>query len=78
MAVVEGNYPGLSREERYEITAQENVLVQVENLRTYPVVQKATREGKLHVHAWFFDIGAGTVFQYDPGKEQFEPIREEG
>jgi carbonic anhydrase len=78
LAVVEGNYPGLSREERYEITAQENVLVQVENLRTYPVVQKATREGKLHVHAWFFDIGAGAVFQYNPGKEQFEPIREEG
>jgi len=78
ISVVEGNYPGLSREERYEITAQENVLVQVENLRSYPVVQNATREGKLHVHAWFFDIGAGVVFQYNPGKEQFEPIREEG
>src|SRR5512134_767929 len=75
--VVAANYPELSREERYEITAQENVLVQMENLRSYPVVQDAAREGKLHVHAWFFDIGAGTVFQYNPLKEQFEPIREE-
>jgi carbonic anhydrase len=77
MSVVESNYPGLSREERYEITAQENVLVQVENLRTYPVVQNATRLGKLHVHAWFFEIGTGAVFQYNPAKEQYEPIREE-
>ena len=77
LTVVAANYPGLSREERYEVTAQENVLVQLENLRTYPVVREAARQGKLHVHAWFFEIGTGTVFQYDPGKEQFEPIREE-
>ena len=77
MAVVASNYPDRSREERYEITAEENVLLQIENLRTYPVVMKAAREGKLHLHAWFFEIGTGTVFRYSPEKEQFEPIREE-
>jgi carbonic anhydrase len=78
MAVVTANYPGLSREERYEITAKENVLLQMENLRTYPVVRKAAREGRLHVHAWYYVIGTGTIFRYSPEKEQFEPIREEG
>ena len=78
MAVVTANYPGLSREERYEITAKENVLLQMENLRTYPVVREAAREGRLHVHAWYFEIGTGTIFRYSPEKEQFEPIREEG
>jgi len=77
MAVVAANYPELSREERYEVTAEENVLIQLENLRTYPVVQEATREGKLHVHAWYYEIGTGTVYQYNPVKEQFESIREE-
>ncbi|RJP20882.1 MAG: carbonic anhydrase [Deltaproteobacteria bacterium] len=77
MAVVAANYPELSREERYEITAEENVLVQMENLRTYPVVRKAAQEGRLHVHAWYYDIGAGTVYRYSPEREQFEPIREE-
>ena len=77
LAVVEGNYPGLSREERYEITGEENVLLQMENLGTYPVVQKAKREGRLHLHAWYFEIGTGTVFRYSPENEQFEPIREE-
>jgi len=73
---VKANYPELSREERYGITAKENVLLQMENLRTYPVVQKAAREGRLHVHAWYFEIGTGTVFRYSPEKEQFEAIRE--
>ena len=77
LQVVAANYPELSREERLEVTAEENVLVQMENLRTYPVVKKAAREGKLHVHAWYFEIGTGTVHQYNPEKEQFEPIREE-
>jgi carbonic anhydrase len=77
MAVVAANYPELSREERYEITAEENVLVQIENLRTYPVVKKALQEGMLHVHAWYYEIRTGTVYRYSPEKEQFEPIREE-
>jgi carbonic anhydrase len=77
MEVVEANYPGLSREDRYEITSQENVLVQMENLRTYPAVKKAAREGRLHVHAWYFEIGTGLIHRYSPEKEEYEPIREE-
>ena len=40
MEVVAANYPELSREDRDEITAEENVLLQMENLRTYPVVHE--------------------------------------
>jgi carbonic anhydrase len=74
MRVVTANYPELSREERLEITSEENVLIQIENLRTYPVVREAAREGKLHVHAWYFDIGTGRVYSYSPVKEQYEPV----
>jgi carbonic anhydrase len=74
MRVVTANYPELSREERLEITSEENVLVQIENLRTYPLVREAVREGSLHVHAWYFDIGTGRVYSYSPAKEQYEPV----
>ncbi|MGE5189267.1 MAG: carbonic anhydrase [Gemmatimonadota bacterium] len=74
MAVVTANYPDLTREERLEITSEENVLLQVENLRTYPVVMKAAREGRLHVHAWFFEIGSGQVYAYAPDRGQYEPV----
>jgi carbonic anhydrase len=74
LEVVAANYPGKTREERLAITAEENVLVQMENLKTYPVVRTAAREGRLHVHAWFFEIGDGTVYRYSPGRGQYEPI----
>jgi carbonic anhydrase len=77
LEVVAANYPELSTEEQLAVTSEENVLVQMENLRTYPVVQKAAREGRLHVHAWFFEIGTGSVFRYSPEKGQYEPIRYE-
>jgi carbonic anhydrase len=63
-----------TKEERLAITAAENVLVQMENLRTYPVVQRAAREGQLFVHAWFFEIGEGKVYSYSPEKGQYKPI----
>ena len=75
MAIVTANYPHLTREERLEITSEENVLVQMENLRSYPVVQDAAREGKLHVHAWYFEIGTGRVYAYSPERGQYEPVR---
>lgn len=78
MRVVTASYPELTREERLEITSEENVLVQMENLRTYPVVRKAAGEGRLHVHAWYFEIRTGRVYAYSPEKEQFEPIRFDG
>lgn len=74
LEVVSANYPRMTREEKLAITSEENVLVQMENLRTYPVVMNAAREGRLHVHAWFFEIGTGKVYAYDPGRGQYEPI----
>lgn len=77
--VVAGNYPDRSTEERLGITSEENVLIQVENLHTYPVVRKAAGDGRLHVHAWYFDIAEGQIYVYNPKREQYEPvIYEEG
>lgn len=77
LEVVAANYPRMSKKEMLSVTSEENVLIQMENLRTYPVVRRAAREGRLHVHAWFFEIGTGRVFRYDPDKGQYEPILEE-
>ncbi len=74
MAIVTANYPHLTREERLEITSEENVLIQIENLRTYPVVKMALREGRIHVHAWYFEIGTGRIFSYSPEWSQYEAL----
>jgi carbonic anhydrase len=72
LEVVSANYSGLSGGEMLAVTCEENVLVQMENLRTYPVVRKAAREGRLHVHAWFFEIGTAKMYAYNPDKGQYE------
>jgi carbonic anhydrase len=72
LEVVSANYSGLSGGEMLAVTSEENVLVQMENLRTYPVVKKAAREGRLHVHAWFFEIGTAKMYAYNPEKGQYE------
>ncbi|HEX9081277.1 MAG TPA: carbonic anhydrase, partial [Holophagaceae bacterium] len=55
-------------------TVEENVLVQVENLRTHPAVMKAVATGNLHLHGWVYKIETGEVFAYDPDRGQFGPV----
>jgi len=54
--------------------AQENVLFAVENLHTYPMVQKRLANGTLHLHAWYFMIATAELFAYDPVQKQFLPL----
>jgi len=56
------------------VAVQENVLVQLENLRTHPAVAAALAGGKLKLHAWVYKIETGQVFAYDPERGQFAPL----
>lgn len=55
---------------------EENVLVQLENLRTHPAVAARLARGKLKLHAWVYKIESGKVFAYDPQQGQFVPVAE--
>ena len=55
---------------------EENVLVQVENLRTHPAVSARLARGKLNLHAWVYKIETGEVFAYDAERGQFVPLAE--
>ena len=57
-------------------TVEENVLVQLENLRTHPTVAAGIARGKLKLHGWVYKIETGEVFAYDPERGQFLPIAE--
>ena len=56
---------------------EENVLVQLENLRTHPTVAARLALGKLKLHAWVYKIETGEVFAYDPERGQFVSLAEE-
>ncbi len=58
------------------IGVQENVLVQLENLRTHPSVAAALSREELNLHAWVYKIESGEVFSYRPEEGQYQPITE--
>ncbi len=64
-------YSELTGRERQLAAVEENVLLQLEHLRTYDFVSNRLDEGKLTINGWVFDIEAGDVYGYDPESEQF-------
>jgi carbonic anhydrase len=71
--IVEKNYPDLSPEAKLNVGVQENVLVQLEHLRTYPVVQRALEAGRMTLHGWVYKFQSGEIFAYDVASGQFVP-----
>ena len=74
--IVQDNYGHLEDERLITATVQENVLVQLENLRTLPAVASRLVRGDLHLHGWVYKIETGEVFAYDLGSGQFVPLAE--
>lgn len=72
--IVSTSYTHLEGDELLEVLVAENVLVQIDHLRTQPAVAAALARGVLRLHAWVYDISTGVVYAYDPAEGQYEPI----
>jgi carbonic anhydrase len=73
--IIKENYSYLNEPAaRLTATVEENVLVQLENLRTHPTVLAALGRRDLRLHGWVYKIETGQVFAYDSQAGQFEPI----
>lgn len=58
----------------WKATVEENVLVQLENLRTHPAVASGLARGVLKLHGWVYKIETGEVFAFDPAVGQFQSV----
>ena len=73
--IIEKQYGHLPDDtERATAAAEENVLFALENLHSYPAVQRRLRDGSLHLHGWFFKIATAELYAYDPAVNQFLPL----
>ena len=72
--VVEECYPDLEGVDLLNATIKENVLVQLDNLRTYPKVAALMAKGALTLHGWIYEIESGQILAYDPQVSHFVPI----
>jgi carbonic anhydrase len=72
--IVITNYRLPDPDSLWRAMVEENVLVQIENLRTHPPVAAALSRGELKLHGWVYKLETGEVFEFDPATGQFAPV----
>ncbi|MEZ4295554.1 MAG: carbonic anhydrase [Polyangiaceae bacterium] len=76
--VIEENYTHLEGEARLTAATEENVLAQIENLRSHPSVRSRIAKGAVAVYGWVYKIQTGEVYQFDHDRGQFARIADGG
>jgi carbonic anhydrase len=72
--IIRDEYDHLSGTERLMAAIEENVIVQIENLRTHALIEERLASGRLKLHGWMYKFETGRVFSYDPESGQFLPF----
>jgi carbonic anhydrase len=73
--IIKENYGHLAdANARLTATVEENVLVQLESLRTHPSVAATLARKEIKLHGWVYKLETGQVFAYDAGEGQFNSL----
>ena len=62
------------KRELLEVLTEQNVLLQMQHLKTHPSVAGAMALGKLSISGWIYNIGTGDVSVVEDGTQTFTPI----
>ncbi len=73
--VVQENHSHLTGRDLLNAMIEQNVLAQMDNLRTHPAVSARLAKGQLNLHGWVYDIGSGEVRTLDPAQARFVPLQ---
>ncbi|PXV61648.1 carbonic anhydrase [Dyella jiangningensis] len=73
--VVQQNAPSLQGHEGLRRLTEENVVGQLEHLRTLPAVAAAMASGQLRIHGWVYDIALAELKAFDAQQGCFVPIQ---
>lgn len=72
--IVRDRYAGRDSPALLTAAVEENVLVQLDNLRTHPSVAAALARGEINLHAWVYCIATAEVRVFDPDEQVFRPL----
>jgi carbonic anhydrase len=61
---------------RHNQLSQQNVLQQLEHLKTYPIVRERLEAGKLSLHGWWFELKNADVYAFEEPQGKFVLIDE--
>jgi carbonic anhydrase len=65
---------GLPEEERHLATVRANVLLQLENLRSYDPVRTGEKTGVITLHGWVYHLETGTIEAYHSETSSWTPV----
>lgn len=74
--IMREKYPHRTGAAQLTTAVEENVLVQLENLRTHPAVAVGLARGTLKLHGWVYKIESAEVFAFNPDRGQYVPVAE--
>jgi len=67
-------YKNESKDRMLRYTEKISVVYQIDNLLTYPGIQRRVEEGTLFLHAWYYNIENGDIEYYDDDNYEFKPL----
>ncbi len=76
VSIVEHLGAGKSDAEKMSMLIEQNVLLQLQHLRTHPSVAAHLAKGEVQLHGWVYDIKSGAVTAYDEAQNKFVLVDE--
>lgn len=64
----------LPEEERHLATVRANVLLQLENIRSYDPVRTGEKAGAIILHGWVYHLESGIIEAYNPETSSWSPV----
>ncbi|OUR72589.1 carbonic anhydrase [Arcobacter sp. 31_11_sub10_T18] len=65
------------KENLYRTTERISIVHQLENLLTFPDIERKIKAGELQIHGWYYQIENGTIEYYDGDACCFKPLDEQ-
>lgn len=62
---IDYTYPDMKEEDKIIMLEKLNAVQQLDNLMTYSFVREKFESGELNLHAYYYDIGTGSISVYD-------------
>ncbi|MND92763.1 Carbonic anhydrase 1 [compost metagenome] len=72
--VVEDNCHCANENESMQVLTEENVIAQLQHLRTHPSVASRMASGQLFIHGWIYSIETSEIRAYDAEQDCFLPL----
>ena len=62
--------------EKMQMLLEQNVILQLDHLRTHPTVATRLAKGDIQLHGWVYDIKTGGIVAFDAATRTFQPVAE--